>query len=74
MRHGLSCFSGDAVAIVMADGSDSPQDLVAYQRVLEAGYDCAFGVANRIVNWSIRALFRHGYGDTTNASRHTGVK
>jgi dolichol-phosphate mannosyltransferase len=27
----------------MADGSDSPKDLVAYQRLLEEGYDCAFG-------------------------------
>jgi dolichol-phosphate mannosyltransferase len=27
----------------MADLSDSPQDLVRYYRVLEEGYDCAFG-------------------------------
>ena len=27
----------------MADGSDSPGDLVLYYRLLEAGYDCAFG-------------------------------
>ena len=27
----------------MADGSDSPDDVVAYSRVLEQGYDCAFG-------------------------------
>jgi dolichol-phosphate mannosyltransferase len=27
----------------MADGSDSPDDLVAYHRMLEEGYDCAFG-------------------------------
>jgi dolichol-phosphate mannosyltransferase len=84
VRHGLSCYRGDAVAIMMADASDSPDDLLSYYRVLEGGYDCAFGtrfgrgsrvhgypftklVANRIVNWSIRALFRHGYNDTTNA-------
>ena len=30
-------------AIVMADGSDCPEDLVDYYRVLEQGYDCAFG-------------------------------
>ena len=35
--------SGDAVVIVMADGSDDPRDVVLYYRVLEAGYDCAFG-------------------------------
>jgi len=43
VRAGLEAFSGDAVAIVMADGSDNPDDLVLYFRVLEAGYDCAFG-------------------------------
>jgi dolichol-phosphate mannosyltransferase len=84
VRAGLETFEGDAVAIVMADGSDSPRDLVSYQRLLEEGYECAFGsrfvhgskvsdyprsklIMNRIVNWGIRALFRHGYNDTTNA-------
>ena len=84
VRAGLEAFAGDAVAIVMADGSDSPRDLVAYQRLLEEGYECAFGsrfmpgsevidyprsklIMNRIVNWGIRVLFRHGYNDTTNA-------
>jgi dolichol-phosphate mannosyltransferase len=84
VRAGLDAFEGDAVAIVMADGSDSPADLVSYQRLLEEGYECAFGsrfmhgstvtdyprsklIMNRIVNWGIRALFRHGYNDTTNA-------
>ncbi len=28
---------------MMADLSDSPRDLVLYYRVLEQGYDCAFG-------------------------------
>jgi dolichol-phosphate mannosyltransferase len=31
------------VAIVMADASDNPEDLVLYLRLLEEGYDCAFG-------------------------------
>jgi dolichol-phosphate mannosyltransferase len=43
VRAGLSAFKGDAVAIVMADASDHPEDLVAYYRKLEEGYDCAFG-------------------------------
>ena len=43
VRSGLEAFTGDAVAIVMADLSDHPDDLVAYHRLLEAGYDCAFG-------------------------------
>jgi dolichol-phosphate mannosyltransferase len=84
VRAGLDAFEGDTVAIVMADGSDSPKDLVAYQRLLEEGNECAFGsrfmrggkvvdyprsklLMNRIVNWGIRLLFRHGYNDTTNA-------
>jgi dolichol-phosphate mannosyltransferase len=43
VRTGLDAFTGDAVAIVMADGSDDARDVVLYYRVLEAGYDCAFG-------------------------------
>jgi dolichol-phosphate mannosyltransferase len=43
VRSGLDLFTGDAVAIVMADGSDDPADLVGYYTVLEQGYDCAFG-------------------------------
>jgi len=43
VRKGLEAFRGDAVVIVMADGSDDPRDVVLYHRVLEAGYDCAFG-------------------------------
>jgi len=43
VRAGLDVYTGDAVAIMMADLSDSPRDLVLYYRVLEQGYDCAFG-------------------------------
>src|SRR5437868_5234358 len=43
VRAGLASFEGDAVIIAMSDGSDSPQDIVAYARALETGYDCAFG-------------------------------
>ncbi len=43
VRAGLVAFRGDAVAIVMADGSDAPADLVAYYRKLQEGYDCVFG-------------------------------
>jgi dolichol-phosphate mannosyltransferase len=43
VRAGLERFEGDAVAIVMADASDDPADIVAYYHVLEEGYDCAFG-------------------------------
>lgn len=43
VRHGLAESLGEAVAIVMADGSDDPADLVRFYRVLEEGYDCVFG-------------------------------
>jgi dolichol-phosphate mannosyltransferase len=43
VRAGLDVYTGEAVAIMMADLSDSPSDLVAYYRVLAEGYDCAFG-------------------------------
>jgi dolichol-phosphate mannosyltransferase len=43
IRAGLDVFEGDAVAIVMADASDDPEDLIRYYRILEEGYDCAFG-------------------------------
>jgi dolichol-phosphate mannosyltransferase len=43
VRYGLERFSGDCVAIMMADLSDSPQDLIAFYRKLQEGYDCVFG-------------------------------
>jgi dolichol-phosphate mannosyltransferase len=43
VRAGLDHYTGDAVAIFMADSSDSPSDLVRYHRVLMDGFDCAFG-------------------------------
>ena len=43
VRAGLESFTGDAVAIVMGDSSDDPEDLIRYHQVLEDGYDCAFG-------------------------------
>ena len=43
VRAGLDLYNGDAVAIMMADLSDSPKDLVMYYHLLEQGFDCAFG-------------------------------
>lgn len=43
VRCGLDAFHGDAVAIVMADGSDSPDDLVRYFYILRDRAECAFG-------------------------------
>lgn len=43
VRAGLAQANGDAVAIMMADGSDSAEDLVRYWRKIEEGFDCVFG-------------------------------
>jgi dolichol-phosphate mannosyltransferase len=43
VRCGLAEFRGDVVAIMMADLSDSPADLVCFYRKLQEGYDCVFG-------------------------------
>jgi len=43
VRCGLENFSGDAVAVVMADSSDSPDNIVDYYRKIQEGYDCVFG-------------------------------
>lgn len=40
---GLDHSRGDAVVIMMADASDAPSDAVKYWRLLNEGYDCAFG-------------------------------
>ncbi len=43
VRYGLNHFTGDCVAIMMADLSDSPDDLVKFYRKMQEGYDCVFG-------------------------------
>ena len=43
VRNGLENFEGDAVCTVMADLSDSPEDILKYYRKLEEGYECVFG-------------------------------
>jgi dolichol-phosphate mannosyltransferase len=43
VRYGLERYQGDCVAVMMADLSDDPADLVAYYRKMQEGYDCVFG-------------------------------
>lgn len=44
VRYGLERYSGDCVAVMMADLSDDPEDLVIfYHKMLEGDYDCVFG-------------------------------
>jgi dolichol-phosphate mannosyltransferase len=43
VRSGLEAVTGDVVVIYMADLSDDPEDVVAYYRKIQEGYDCVFG-------------------------------
>ena len=59
--YGLNHMKGDACVIMMADASDSPDDAVAYWRLLEQGWDCAFGSrfvkGGRVVDYPRFKLF-----------------
>lgn len=62
VRAGLSSFSGDVVAVYMADASDRPEDLVAYWRTLwRENVDCVFGnrwgKGARVVDYPQHKLF-----------------
>lgn len=43
IAKGLDSFRGDCVAIMMADESDDPRDVVRYWNELNKGVDCVFG-------------------------------
>ncbi len=43
VRKGLDHFTGDAVALVMGDSSDRPEDVVRCFHKLQEGYECVFG-------------------------------
>jgi dolichol-phosphate mannosyltransferase len=65
VRSGLERFTGDAVAVAMADASDRPADLVRFFRTLEStGADCVFGTRfgreSRVVDypWPKRVVNR----------------
>ena len=58
IRLGLENFSGDCVAIMMADLSDSPNDLVIfYRKMLNKNLDCVFGSrfikGGKVINYPI---------------------
>jgi dolichol-phosphate mannosyltransferase len=61
IRKGLEYFRGDCVAVYMADASDSPEDLIHYYRLIEEGYDCAFGSrfikGGKTIDYPRRKLF-----------------
>lgn len=60
VRCGLQAFLGESVVIVMADGSDSPDDVVSFYKKLQEGYDCVFGsrfdVGGKTVDYPLHKL------------------
>jgi len=58
---GLNHSKGDACVIMMADASDSPDDAVTYWRLLNQGWECAFGSrfikGSRVVDYPRVKLF-----------------
>jgi len=61
IRLGLENSTGDAVAVMMADSSDSPDDLVVYYRQIQEGYECVFGSrfikGSRVIDYPAHKLF-----------------
>jgi dolichol-phosphate mannosyltransferase len=69
VRKGLECYTGDAVAIYMADASDRPEDLVRFWRLIEKeGVDCVFGTRfsnrSRLVDYPIHKLILNRLANT----------
>src|SRR5574340_1129957 len=60
VRTGLAQATGDAIAIMMADGSDSAADAIAYYRKIAEGHDCVFGSrfirGSKVVDYPIHKL------------------
>jgi dolichol-phosphate mannosyltransferase len=61
VRKGLENYTGDAVAIYMADGSDTPEDLLRFFEVLQSrSVDCVFGSrfmrGSRVVGYPLHKL------------------
>ena len=61
VRLGLNAFEGYAVAIMMADMSDSPKDLVRYWEKILEGHECVFGSifidGSRVIDYPRAKLF-----------------
>jgi len=67
VRAGLEKYEGEAVAIFMADASDSPEDLCTYFKRIEAGADCVFGsrfiAGGKVVDYPIHKLILNRFGN-----------
>lgn len=60
VRAGLGVYTGDAVAVVMGDQSDRPEDIVRYYEKLLEGHECVFGSrfirGSEVVNYPLHKL------------------
>jgi dolichol-phosphate mannosyltransferase len=68
VRKGLAEFKGDAVAVYMADASDSPEDLVAFYQVMKKGeVDCVFGTRfsreSKVVDYPVHKLLLNRFAN-----------
>jgi dolichol-phosphate mannosyltransferase len=67
VRAGLDTYTGDAVAIFMADASDSPEDLCMYFKRIESGAECVFGSrfikGGKVVDYPIHKLILNRFGN-----------
>jgi dolichol-phosphate mannosyltransferase len=68
VRCGLENFSGDAVAIMMADASDDPEDLLKYWKAIEGGAECAFGSrfikGGKVIDYPVHKLVLNRMANT----------
>ena len=68
VRLGLESFSGDAVALYMADGSDDPGDLVRFFKKMQSdNADCVFGTRfskeSRVIGYPLVKLVLNRCGN-----------
>lgn len=60
VRYGFEKITGECVAIMMADASDSPKDLTFFFRKLAEGYDAVFGSrfisGGKVIDYPIHKL------------------
>ncbi|MCH8902422.1 MAG: glycosyltransferase family 2 protein [Bacteroidetes bacterium] len=68
VRYGLEKYNGDCVAIMMADLSDSADDLVLfYKKMIEGNYDCVFGSrfikGSKVIDYPFPKLFLNRFAN-----------
>ena len=67
VRAGLDSYTGDAVAVFMADASDSPDDLLVYFARIADGAECVFGSrfikGGKVIDYPIHKLILNRIGN-----------